>query len=371
MTLTGPLLLILLAVLAVAGFVAVVMGWPRTRRRSHGMLVRGAQVLGIVLVVVVLLGALLNDRYVFYPRWSDLFGAGTPATPSHQGGSIQDVATAPTPGPGLAATVSPATLPPLPDPGARMQKYSVTDPASGKRVPVLVYLPKGYDPASSQTYPVIEGLHGYPGIPQSFKVLNFLSTADQLTAQHRLAPTIFVIPMIDTPMKLDTECVNGGPGQPQVESWLASVVPTWTVQHFRVQTARTSWATVGYSYGGWCAAALAMRHPDVYGGAVVFEGYFRPEFSPGYDPLSPDAKSGFDLVRMAQTAPPPIAMWVMTSREDSESYGTTGPFLTAATSPLDVTSVVVPQGGHSNLVFGRYVSPAFAWLGQTLPGFHA
>ena len=371
MTLTGPLLLIVLGLLAVAGFVTVVVGWPHTTRRGHGMLVRGAQVLALILVVVVLLGAVLNDRYIFYPSWSDLFGAATPAVQSHHGGRIDVAAMAPAPGPGLEAAVSPAALPPLPHPHARLQKYSVTDPASGRRVPVLVYLPDGYDPTSSQTYPVIEGFHGYPGTPDSFRVLNFFSTADRLTAAHQLAPTIFVIPMIDTPWKLDTECVNGGPGQPQVESWLASVVPTWTVHHFRAQTARTSWATVGYSYGGWCAAALAMRHPDVYGGAVVLEGYFRPDFSPAYDPLTPAAKVGFDLIRMAKTDPPAIAMWVMTSRTDKESYGTTGPFLSAATSPLDVTSVVVARGGHSNIVFGPYVSPGLAWLGQTLPGFHA
>ncbi|MCL1872329.1 MAG: alpha/beta hydrolase-fold protein [Promicromonosporaceae bacterium] len=371
MALTGPLFLIVVALVAVVAGALLVVGWPRSTRRAHGMLARGAQVLSLIVAVVALLGVILNDRYLFYPTWPDLFGQGAPAVQSHYGGSIADLATRPTPGPGLAHVVAPATLPPLPDPHTRLQRYDVADPSSGARIPVLVYLPQGYDPASPHTYPVIEGLHGYPGVPDSFRVLNFLSTADQLTAEHRLAPSIFVIPTIDMPAKLDTECVDGRPGQPQVESWLASVVPAWTVHHFRVQTERMAWATLGYSYGGWCAAALSMRHPDVYGAAVVFEGYFRPDFSPTYDPLSPAAKVGFDLVRMAKDDPPPVAVWVMTSRGDAESWGTTGPFLGAAASPLDVTSLVVPQGGHSNLVFGRFVSPALEWLAQTLPGFRA
>ena len=121
-----------------------------------------------------------------------------------------------------------------------------------------------------------------------------------LTSQHRMAPSIVVVPRIDTPASLDTECVNGGPGQPQTDTWLAHDLPAWTVNHFRVERKRTSWATVGYSYGAWCAASLAMRHPDVFGAAVVLLGYFRPDFSAAYDPLSTDGLRNYDLVALAR-----------------------------------------------------------------------
>ena len=371
MTLTGAPLVVILAVVAVGCFALVVAGWPRPSRRGAAMGVRAAQVLVLNVLVVALFGTLLNDQYLFYASWSDLLGARSTQVQEHHGGSQQDVAGATVAGPGLADIVEPVTLPALPDPGVRLQTYTVRDRASGSTGQVLVYLPVGYDPTSRRTYPVIEGLHGFPGHPRSFVNLNFLSAADQLTAQHRLAPSIFVMPMIDTPPSLDTECVDGPPGQPQTDTWLSTVVPDWVVRHFRAQTARTSWAAVGYSYGAWCAASLAMRHTDVFGGAIVLQGYFRPDFSTAYDPLTPESKAGYDLVHLARTAPPPTAMWVLTSHEDPLSYATTSQFLAAARKPLDVTAVVLAHGGHRTAVFTPYVPTALGWLGRTLPGFHA
>jgi S-formylglutathione hydrolase FrmB len=252
-----------------------------------------------------------------------------------------------------------------------MQSYPVVGARSNAQGQVLVYLPVGYDPASSRTYPVIVGLHGFPGGPRSFVRLNFLDTVDTLTAQHRIAPSIVVIPLIDTPASLDTECVNGALGQPQTDTWLSQDVPAWVVRHFHVQKARTSWATVGYSYGAWCAVSLSMRHPDVFAASIVLLGYFRPDFSTAYDPLTRATYGSYDLITLARKSPPPVSMWVLTSREDPLSYATTSKFLSVARSPLNVSATVLAHGGHRNAVFAPYVSTAIAWLGQTLPGFHA
>jgi pimeloyl-ACP methyl ester carboxylesterase len=184
-----------------------------------------------------------------------------------------------------------------------------------------------------------------------------------------LAASIVVVPRIDTPATIDTECVNGGSGQPQTDTWLSHDVPAWTAQHFRVQLTRTAWAAIGYSYGAWCAASITMRHPDVFGAAIVMLGYFRPDFSRGYDPLTSSTLRGYDLVNLARTAPPPIAMWILTSREDSLSYPTTSTFLSVARPPLDVSGMVLATGGHRNAVFEPYIPTAMHWLGQTLSGF--
>jgi hypothetical protein len=74
---------------------------------------------------------------------------------------------------------------------------------------------------------------------------------------------------------------------------------------------------------------------------------------------------------MAHTAPPPVAMWVLTSREDPLSYPTTSKFLSVARPPLDVTGTVLAHGGHRDSVFTPYVPASLAWLAQTLPGFRA
>jgi pimeloyl-ACP methyl ester carboxylesterase len=334
------------------------------------MATRGVEVLLLNVVVLGLFGALLNDQYLFYSSWSDLFGARSTQVVLHHGGSNHLVTEAHLRNE-LAHTVTPAVLPKLPDPTARLQSYLVSDQHSYSHGQVLVYLPVGYDPASPQTYPVIVGLHGFPSGPRSFVALNFLTSIDTLTAEHRLAPSLVVIPRIDTPASLDTECTNGGPGEPQTDTWLSHDLPQWVVQHFRAQKSRTSWATVGYSYGAWCAASLTIRHPDVFGAAIVLLGYFRPDFSPSYDPLTATSSRAYDLVRIAEKTPPPVALWVLTSREDPVSFPSTSKFLSVARPPTSVTATVLAHGGHRDKVFTPWVPTALAWLGQTLPGFHA
>jgi enterochelin esterase-like enzyme len=368
MSLTGAGLVWALGALAVALFVAVVSGWPRRGPTALRVTGRAVPVLVLNAVVVLICLAVLNDQYIFYTSWGDLLGARQTRSVADHGGTTRAALAAPVGGPGLAGVTGPRNDT-LPQPGSRMQHYTVTDPASGASVPVLVYLPVGYDPTARRRYPVILGLHGWPGVPQSFTRGRFLATADALTATHRLAPTIFVIPQINDPRTVDTECVDGPSGDPRTDSWLSNVVPRWAVQHLHVQTLRTSWTTLGYSYGGWCAASVAMRHPDVFGGAVVFEGYFEPDFLAGYDPLGPAQLKGYDLVHLAGHHPPPIAMWVFASRQDTLAYPTTARFLAAARAPLSVAATVVKVGGHRTAIYAPYTKPALEWLAATLPGF--
>lgn len=369
MGLTDLGLIVVLACAAVALWVLVVLGWPVLRHRTPRLVVRTVQVLFLNALCVTLALAILNDQYVFYSSWSDLFGTTSVPTETHRGASSTEALAAPARGSGPRWDLPAPTNFELPQPGKRLQTYSVLDPSTDVRVPVLVYLPVGYDPGSARRYPVILGLHGFPASPVSFARLNFLSTADRLTAKHELAASIFVIPQINVPTLLDTECVNGPPGDPQTDTWLTSVVPAWAARHLHVQLNRTSWATLGYSYGGWCSAVLAMRHPNVFGAAVVFEGYFRPRFEAAYDPLTRAQERAYDLVRLAHSAPPPIAMWVFAARQDQRYYPATATFLAAVRPPLSVTELVAPTGGHRTSAYEPYSGDALAWLGRTLPGF--
>ncbi|MDQ2758533.1 MAG: esterase family protein [Actinomycetota bacterium] len=369
MELTDSSFIVLLAVLALGVFGVLVAGLPRRGTPLWRGVGRGAQVLVLNVLVVTLCGAALNDQYLFYSSWSDLLGARSPSVQVHRGGTSAGRVASTTPGPGFTGMSTPAHLPPLPAPGSRLQTYTVVAQRSNAAGQVLVYLPVGYDPASPRTYPVMLGLHGFPSGPTAFLGHPFTSTADTLASQHQLASSIVVMPRIDTPATLDTECVNGGPGQPQTDTWLSHDIPAWVTQHFRVERTRSAWAAVGYSYGAWCAASITLRHPDVFGAAIVLQGYFRPDFSSGYDPLTPSTLQGYDLVKIARTAPPPVAMWILASRADSLSYPTTSAFLSAARPPLDVSATVLATGGHRSSVFEPYIPVALRWLGQTLPGF--
>lgn len=371
MGLTDTGLVVLLAVVALTLFGIVIAGLPRRGRPVWRGVGRGVEVLVLNVLVVALCGVVLNDQYLFYSSWPDLLGARSASVQVHRGGTSTERRASAVPGPGFTEMTTPDSLPPLPTPGSRLQSYTVMDARSNSRGQVVVYLPVGYDPQSRRTYPVLLGLHGFPAGPESFLRLPFVGNVDTLTAEHRMAPSIVVVPRIDTPETLDTECVDGRVGQPQTDTWLSHDIPAWTAQHFRVALTRTAWAAVGYSYGAWCAASITMRHPDVFGGAIVLLGYFRPDFSRVYDPLTSSTEQGYDLVELARKAPPPVALWILTSREDSLSYPTTSQFLSVARPPLDVSAVTLAQGGHRDSVFVPFIPTALEWLAQTVPGFHA
>ena len=367
MGLTDQGLPVLLGVLAVVVFVVVATGWPHPRRRAVRVAVRAGQTVVLNALVLLLAGVLLNDQYLFYVSWADLFGSGAD--------QVGHVVTAGDPHAGGTVRLRPAlhgsaVLPPLPSPGQRVQTYTVTGGRSGLTGQVIVLLPKGYDPVEATTYPVIESLSGYPGTPRSnFHGFALDTTFQDLVDRHTVRAPIIVMPQINTPNSLDTECVNA-PGRTglQTETWLAQDVPLWTAAHFRVAVQRTSWAAMGFSYGGWCAAMLAMHHPETYGAAMSLMGYFRPEFGPAYDPLTKGVGS-YDLAHLARTAPPPVSLWLMASKDDPTAYPQLVAFLKSVRSPMSVTSVVLRTGGHRVDTIPPVLPGMLAWLRGAMPGF--
>jgi len=375
MSLLGWLLPVALSAVALVLFVLVVVGRPRPARPGPALVARIGEVLALNVVVVLIAASILNDQYVFYSSWSDLFGTTAPPGTQVAGGTAHAAALKTPLGVGLADLRTPAVLPALPSPGAQVQTYHLTGPMSGVSGTVIVVLPPGYNPASPKLYPVIETFHGYPGIPLSaMHGLNLPSSIDAAYRQHLVAPSILVLPQTDNPNRLDTECMNGPGGSgPQVETWLARDIPTWVVHHFRVARDRSSWATMGYSLGGWCSAMIGMRHPDIFGASIVFMGYFRPEFAKSYNPVLPGSPDwvSHDLTAMASSAPPPIAMWVMTAKDDKHAYPATEAFLAAAKPPLSVTAYILASGGHRVGEIPPLIPRVMSWLSSSLPGFHA
>ena len=263
----------------------------------------------------------------------------------------------------------PAPSPPTPaHPFAR---YLVTGARSGVRAPVLVRLPAAYfDPAwSARRFPVIETFHGAPGHAEQWLAKLHLGQALERSEQEgRIAPAIVVSPSMNYPTDGDRECVDAGPSGPALETWATQDVPDWVEHTFRARSDRDSWATIGLSAGGWCAAMASMLHPDRYRAAAVLSGYFRPQF-PGPSPLAPGPKAQrYDLVALAGTAPPPVALWLVTSPQDGASYPTSRA-VSSARAPLAVTSVVLHGQDHSWTVWGALLPQILTWLGRTASGF--
>jgi S-formylglutathione hydrolase FrmB len=374
MSLTGPYFLALTVSAVIGLFLVLICSWTRWSGRTvRAILGRAGMLAGVNVMVLLAAAVTLNDQFVFFADWTDLSGAvGIADTPAdginHSGGDAHKAIDQPSNGGGTRPNppqVNPAQIPR----GARRVRFTVAGPVSGITARVDVYLPVGYtDPAQrTRRYPVLQTFPGYPGSP-------FVPVAaiDAAVAAHLMTAPIVIASVAEIPAGRDTECVDGTPRDPKVETWLTRDVPDWAQRTLRVNTDRGSWATLGVSAGGWCAAMATMLHPDRYAAAVVLGGYFRPDFGTLYAPFTPNSPQGrrYDLVALAAQHPPAVALWVQTSQADRLSYPTSSQLLAGARAPLSVQSLVMAHAGHRVDVWLPLIPQTLAWLATTLPGFN-
>ena len=378
MSLTGSVFLGAIVVVTVAAFVVLVLLWPSLAGRHPGKVVtRAGMLLGVNFLVLLTAATQLNAQFLFFTDWTDLkgaFGGGPTSTALSRGATASHAASKKAVG--TAATAG-GVLPPLPT--DRMSpsgviSYKVKGALSGIVGTVVVQLPPGYtDPGNASVqYPVIEAFQGYPGSTMSWiSGMNLGGVAAQQAAMKRMRPVLVVSPQVEIPAGVDTECVNGSAGNPQVETWLAQDVPNWVTHTFRVQTDRASWAAIGLSAGGWCAAMVAMLHPAQYAAAIVMGGYFRPEFGPFYYPYPTHGQlaARYDLVALTRRNPPPVAIWLQTSHADPVSYNSSAAFLKAAKPPLAVNAMILQNAGHRVSLWQGLLPGSLTWLGANVPGF--
>lgn len=258
--------------------------------------------------------------------------------------------------------------------GSGVAQFVVKGRRSGLTGMVAVQLPTGYlaPSNSAQRYPVIEAFSGYPGGTLAW--LDVLKLGEVIQAQvaaNTMRPAIVVSPQIEFPRGVDTEGVNGLPGNPQVETFLTRDIPDWVGRTFRVEPDRSAWATIGYSAGGWVAAMATLLHPAQYGAAIVLGGYFRPEFGPFYEPypVTGPLATRYDLPALVRRQPPPVSMWVETSHADDVSYASSAAFLAATKAPLAVKAVVLQNAGHRIGVWLQLLPETLTWLGANVAGF--
>jgi S-formylglutathione hydrolase FrmB len=376
MSLTGPVFLGLVLVITVAAFVALVVLWPRLAGRDAWHVAgRAGLLLGVNLLVLLTAATQLNAQFLFFADWSDLggaFGGTLSTTKLSRGSSAAAAATRKVPG-----APNNSVLPRLPrgrlGPNGVLAA-TVTGRLSGIRASVVVQLPPGYtDPANvSRRYPVLLTFQGYPGTnTQWIRTMNLGAVMAYAVSGRLMRSALIVAPQIEVPPGVDTECVNAAPGRPQLETWLAQDIPNWVARTFRVDLSRSSWATMGISAGGWCAAMITMLHPAQFSAAIVLGGYFRPDFGPVYEPYpaSSPLESRYDLLKLVQRSPPPVAVWLETSHADPLSYTSSAALLKVTRPPMAVDATVLQHAGHRISVWQQLLPTALTWLGTNVPGF--
>ncbi|WP_328294857.1 esterase family protein [Kineococcus sp. NBC_00420] len=190
---------------------------------------------------------------------------------------------------------------------------------SGVTMTVWVWTPPQYDDPryAHSDFPV---LFLYPGgdgasynnwTDRSYSALDVVRTG---SANGSVLPFVLVMPEMQVSKDLDTECTDL-PGEPAVGTFLDTDVPTMVRDDFRVTAPGRGWGTAGASSGAYCAAAIALRHPEDYGAVVSIAGYFDMETNlpqrkdPAVQALYPTAlaaqgRAGFPVLLLAGTASP-------------------------------------------------------------------
>ncbi|HYO85780.1 MAG TPA: alpha/beta hydrolase-fold protein, partial [Dermatophilaceae bacterium] len=274
MDLTSPAFFgVVVAVTVVVIAVAVVLT-GRLRRGLFGALGRLVLILLVAVMAIVSVAVKLNNDNGWYASWNDLLGTPPESATQLRGLTAREAAAA---GSSSSHKTAPAgSIPPLAQAASRTQYLSVHGNSSGIVNPVTVLLPASYF-SGNRTYPVIEAFHGIPGSPSGWtKTMGIVAILDTAVSAKELSESIVVVPELNSPPGRDGECVNGPAGTPQLETWLMKDIPQYVESHFRVRTDRASWAAIGYSAGGWCAAMAGILHSDVFGASISLGGYFSP-----------------------------------------------------------------------------------------------
>jgi len=161
---------------------------------------------------------------------------------------------------------------------------SVPAPWGGTPPPMTtlsVYLPPGYD-TSTVRYPVIYNLPFPLGSWTAYVQLPAL--LDNLIDGGAIPPEIVVFVAEHGGPYADSECANSVDGREWFERNLVdTIVPTIDARYRTVADAAAR-SVMGYSQGGFCAAMLTLRHPNVFGTSISFSGYFQAGIRSGQTP---------------------------------------------------------------------------------------
>lgn len=144
--------------------------------------------------------------------------------------------------------------------------------AGGATEEVAVYLPPGYDVSGTQRYPT-----GYEA-SQLFSLWNsgihVQAALDALIVGGSIPAGIYVFVHTWGGPYDDSECANSADSQEWMDTFLSVTVPAWIDSHYRTIATAAARSVFGMSEGGYCAAMLALRHPDVFGSELSFSGYY-------------------------------------------------------------------------------------------------
>jgi enterochelin esterase-like enzyme len=187
-------------------------------------------------------------------------------------------------------------------PAGRVVTQAFHSEAMGGDRPYAVYLPPAYDRDVGRRYPVVYLLHGDPGGYRDWLNLGLARLLDEGIASGSLAPVVAVLPDGNGAVTAAAQWANAWNGADRVEDSVLELT-TLIDRQYRTVGDRRHRVVAGFSEGGFGAANLAARHPDVFAVSISLSGYFAaqgPVF--GTNPAYRLANSPSELLRTSTPA---------------------------------------------------------------------
>jgi enterochelin esterase-like enzyme len=246
----------------------------------------------------------------------------------------------------------------LPSGHGRVTTVNLPAPWTGgitSSIAIDVYLPPGYD-AGTARYPV------FFVAPQSIGTweqgMRLPSVLDALITGGSIPPAIVVFANQFGGPYPDSECANSVDGREWFDRFVATDLVSWVDTNLRTIATPASRATLGFSTGGYCAAAFVAHHPDVFGSAIVLSGYFVSGIHSGTtpnawrpfnnDPTVVDAVSPMTVIPRIQASLRARLFYVTAADSTQGFYGPQMEKFAAVLQGAGVAMALIPTPlGHS------------------------
>jgi enterochelin esterase-like enzyme len=229
--------------------------------------------------------------------------------------------------------------------------------AVGGPVSFEVALPDGFDPAAPVRYPVVYWLHGTGGGQGGVRPV---SEAFRGAARAGLAPPVIVVFPNGLPHHLWTDAVDGS--APVETAFVVDLIAHVDATLPTIPAREARWLE-GFSMGGYGAARLGLRHPDVFSVVVALAGGPMDEaFDGAKARANPDLREavlrdvhGGDLASFAAQSPIRLAR-------------TLGPATAGRTSWLVAAGDQDPGLAQSEALAAALEAAGASVVGRSVPG---
>jgi hypothetical protein len=363
MGLTDGLTLALFSIAAVGLTIFAVIYWGKIYRRTFlNLLLRLLIIFLCQALALVSIGLEVNRANEFYESWNDLFGTSSNYSQNTTTFGSKALIT--------GKELSKADKLPL---QSRLVRDVITGSQSQVSNVVYLDLPKSAvddiyakTPLDPKRYRVIEFLTGFPSQPLMWvKVLKIDHDLALYNQKHVGQEIIGIFPEVNLAGHYDLECMNLPGTRPPAETWLSTDMHSYLATRLGMPDSR--WGIMGVSTGGWCAAMLSVRHPDLYSAAASIAGYYRPAL-PLTDPitLQNEMIKKYDFDKAEAALKQTQKLYITASLGDVYSIRETKKFLAKKHPNLAITYKELPSGGHNARVWISLIPGALDWLQRNI-----